>query len=475
MKFVSLCIVWFYAAAILAFSQQTTSTKPLTQQHLKHTSSQRLSPIEEELQRRVTPKISKLDFRGALNEINFMIAGDSANPTLYNVRAMLHLQLYNVTQAVQDYDKIIALQPKNIDAYQSRAQLRFEQLGDNVGAVQDLTQVVGLDSANPSVWYSRGAVYQAMQKFDEARKDYGECLRVGNSDNALALTQRGFCAMKLKQTTDAMNDFNAAIKAADSLSMRSPAMFEAWFYRGSLHLQRRKFAEAIFDFDAALRLKDQSGEVYYLRGYAKMLSGRTQDGCIDMSQAKELKYAAASDLIEQHCDVVGNLDSLRRYTMPTVTVTAGRTSAEIAITDSRRLLGRVQSIVANPTLQQQALLPSSAFAFRNPPGMMSPFDCNKQRLEMMRPSQINIGCVAQILQEELRKVSNGNVRVLVENIMNTANDLYILETTASADDNRSTQDVNNNQAALVRLRIADQFRELNEFLEKMQNAKPSQK
>ena len=98
---------------------------------------------------------------------------------------------------------------------------------------------------------------------------------------------------------------------------------------------------------------------------------------------------------------------------------------------------------------------------------------------MSRPSQINIGCVAQVLQEELRKVPDATVRTMLDNIMNTANDLYIIETTgqdASTGMASGTgQDINKNQAMLIRLRLAEQFRDLNDLLEKMQGAKKQTK
>jgi tetratricopeptide (TPR) repeat protein len=353
--------------------------------------------------------------------------------------------------------------------------VRREHLRDNNGALQDWTRVLAIDSLNSAAYFARAEILREQEKFQEAHNDYAACLRTGNPDNVTTLTARGFCAMKLKRTSEAMTDFTAAIAMTDSASGRSLAGFDAWFYRGSLHLQRRKFKEAVFDFDAALRLNDQSGETYYLRGYAKMLGGNTQDGCIDVAQANELHYAAAKGLIEQHCDVVPNLDSLRRYTMPTVTVTAGRSPAEIAMTDSRRLLGRVQSLVANPTATQQyGISQTNVPAFRSPPGTMSPFDCNKQRLEMTRPSQINLGCVAQILQEELRKVRDPQMQAMVNNIMDTANDLYILETPMQDDSSpgntRSVNDINTQQIQLVRIRLADQFRELNTYLARRQES-----
>ncbi len=454
---------WFCVFGQSAFAQQ--SPKASANQAAKPV---RLSPTEEELQKRVTPKISKLDFRGALEEVSIMILRDTANVTLYNVRASLHAQLYKFDEAAKDFDNIIALQPANVYALQSRAQLRAEQQNNPTGAIADWTRVLAIDSLNPSAYFARGNLFQAQQKFDEARRDYGECLRVGNIDNILALTQRGFCAMKLKQTDAAMADFTTAIKLGTSDSSLRGQLFDAWFYRGSLHLQRRKFAEAIFDLDAALRLNDQSGESYYLRGYAKMLGGRNQDGCIDVSEAKELKYPAANELLDKYCDDIPNLDSLRRYTMPTVTVTAGRSPVEIAVTDSRRLLNRVQGLVANPLAQSGNFSPITGINYQAPPGMLSPFDCNKQRLEMMRPSQIQVGCVAQVLQEELRKLKDGNARAMVDGIMSSANDLYILEQNTQSGSDSSIAQVNGNQVQLIRLHLADQLRELNTYLEKLQ-------
>ncbi len=458
------------------FAQSSASQKSASQKQPgapsspRTNKSQQLNPTEIELQKRVTPKINKLDFRGALNEVNIMLAGDSTNTTLLNVKATLQMQTYNYTDAVASYGKIIALQPDNLYALQSRAQLRFEHLGDNQGAIQDWTRVIGIDSLNPSAWFARGSIYQANQNYADASKDYTNCLRIGSTDNIYALTQRGICSMKLKQIPDAMTDFTAAIKLADSTTARN-TLFEAFFCRGSLHLQRRKYSESVFDLDAALRLNDQSGEAYYLRGYAKMLGGRTQEGCIDIAQAKELQYAGAEALLEQHCDMVTNLDSLRRYTMPTVTVMAKRSPQEIAITDSRRILSRVQTIVANPFMSAQSPIALTQTGLQSPPGMMSPFDCNKQRIEMTRPSQINIGCVAQILQDELRKVPDNNVRAMVNNIMDVANDLYVLETSNLNDTTNTTQSINNQQIMQIRIRLADQFRELNQYLEKLQPTK----
>lgn len=445
-------------------SQSNTSAASVTPQQAPK-AAKKLTPTEEALQKRVTPKISKLDFRGALEEVNVMIIREPENVMLYNVRATLHSSLYKFDDAAKDYDKIIALQPNNVYALQSRAQIRVEHQNNTDGAIQDWTQVLKVDSLNPTAYFSRGALYQTQQKYENAKSDYSSCLRVGNGESILALTQRGFCAMKLKQTDAAMADFTSAIKLGTADSTSRGQLFDAWFYRGSLHLQKRKFAEAIFDLDGALRLNDQSGESYYLRGYAKMLTGRNQDGCIDVSQAKELKYANADELLSKYCDDMPNLDSLRRYTMPTVTVTAGRSPAEIAITDSRRLLRRVQGLVANPIAQSGFALPTTGITYEAPPGMLSPFDCNKQRLEMMRPSQITVSCIAQVLNDDLRKVKDGTVRTMVDGIMNSANDLYVLEQNNS---DSSTAQINVNQVQLLRLRIAEQMRELNTYLEKMQ-------
>ncbi len=455
-----------------SFAQKRPTQQPSSKMSA---TSQKQSKTELELQQRVTPKLSKMDIRGALNEIKSMLASDTSNVTLLTVQATLQTQLYNFNEAAQSYGKIIMLQPNNVYALQSRAQIYYERLNNPENSLRDWSRVVLLDSLNPAAWYSRGAIYQTQQKYEAAYQDFTKCLQVGIPDNIYALTQRGISLMKLRRISEATSDFTAVIKRSESSAV-GEALFEALFYRGSIYLQNRKFAEAVNDFDRALRLNDQSGETYYLRAYAKMLSGRTEEGCIDAAQSKELTYPSADSLISRYCDFVPNLDSLRRFTMPTVYVSSKRSAQEIAVVASRRLLSRIQGAVENTALAQ-GRMPLGGLGTQTLPGLMSAYDCNLQRLEMMRSSMININCLAQVLQQELGTIADVTVQNHLNRIMSLATDLSLvdvnrqLSTSPDTNDDAPIKSIDESQIAQLRLQIGLEFRQLNSRLESLLPAK----
>jgi tetratricopeptide (TPR) repeat protein len=415
--------------------------------------------LRNDFRSRVAEKIGKLDFRGAVKELDAAIGKDSTLLAAYVIRADMHLKLYNPNAALADYTKAIALDPRNQQFYTLRAQIRLENKIDFNGAYQDYTRAITLDSLDPMTWYLRADVCERIGAFDSAVKDYSAALRLAGSDSPQILTRRGVCYAELGNDSAALPDLSAAIKA-------QPA-FEPLFIRASRLLKQRKFAEAVADFDAAIRFNDKSAQAYYMRGYAKLAGGLAQSGCIDLAEARVLGFANAQKLLDEYCDVMPNLDSLRRYTFAEVVVTAKRSPEAVAITDSRRLLARAASLIANPMPSALSSLSGvESPAQQLPPGMINAYDCNKMRLEMSRPSQINPYCVMQVLMDELEKVKDATVQSILRDAYNTTQDLYGIETSGSASAATMTID--------IRQRLAQQLRELNDFLGKL-DSKPNSK
>jgi tetratricopeptide (TPR) repeat protein len=271
------------------------------------------------------------------------------------------------------------------------------------------------------------------------------------------LTRRGVCYAELGRDSLALLDLGVAIKAQ--------ASFEPLFIRASRLLKQRKFAESIADFDAALRFNDKSAESYYMRGYAKLASGVAQGGCIDLAQARLLNFPSAQKLLDEYCEVMPNLDSLRRYKFAEVVVTAERSPEAIAIKESRRILTRTMNLIANPMPQSATSLNTGlASAVQQlPPGMINPVDCNKMRLEFSRPSEISPYCVVQVLMEELQAINDPTAKSMLREAFNTANELYTLES-GSASGLDGT-------IITTRLRLAEELRGLNTFLEQYNTEK----
>jgi tetratricopeptide (TPR) repeat protein len=466
-------LLWLECCTITLWTQQVKPAQT-PQQKVPQTPSTAAS-LPEEARKAVAAKVSKADFRGAVKELNTFLARNPANLAALMLRAEMYIQLFSTLDAIKDYSRIIELEPTSkaaCQAYMSRAQLRLERQQDMAGALDDYTALLRIDTTNALVYFLRGSIYEQQGMFDSASADFTKALSVGVPNNPLALTRRGFCALSLGNNEDAMRDFSAAIAATTA------PPFDAFFYRASLYLRQRKFSEALFDFDAALRLNEQSPEAYYMRGYAKLSLGRTEDGCADLAQAQALKFEPSVKLIAEYCGDIGNLDSLRRFTMPAITVTAQRSREEIAIKDSRRMLDRISSILPNQQVFQQMTY-TSLTGLENvrllPPGVMSVFECNKNLLEFTRPSQINVFCVVQILQEELRYINDATTKSLGNQIFTLAQELFVVESEAQLGGDATAA---NTQSQILRIQLSEQMRELSKHLRNMQErqaASPSTK
>ena len=85
---------------------------------------------------------------------------------------------------------------------------------------------------------------------------------------------------KLKQYENAISDYDAALSI-------KPDYFAAYCERGAVKTLQGQYEAAIADFDAALRIKPDA-EVYFIRGSAKHVLGRSEEAEDDLQTALEL-------------------------------------------------------------------------------------------------------------------------------------------------------------------------------------------
>jgi tetratricopeptide (TPR) repeat protein len=84
-------------------------------------------------------KAEKLnDYVGALADYNKSIAVDPKNAiTYYNRGTLKHLKLNDLPGALADYNQSLAINPKYAIAYDNRGFLKANQLNDRAGAIKD--------------------------------------------------------------------------------------------------------------------------------------------------------------------------------------------------------------------------------------------------------------------------------------------------------------------------------------------------
>jgi tetratricopeptide (TPR) repeat protein len=108
----------------------------------------------------------------------------------------------------------------------------------------------------------------------------GELL--GSRDRAGTYVNRGIIKLRRKQYAQAVQDFDTAIKTNRDLS-------EAYVNRGAAYIGARRFTEAVVDFNTALQMGvTEPHKAYYNRGVANEWLDDPKGAYLDYQKALEL-------------------------------------------------------------------------------------------------------------------------------------------------------------------------------------------
>ncbi len=83
------------------------------------------------------------DYHGALRDFNYvtLFANRYDDPLLYYMRGCAKVELESFESAIGDFDKVIELEPKNADAYNSRARANG-YIGMDTGSVKNIKKAI---------------------------------------------------------------------------------------------------------------------------------------------------------------------------------------------------------------------------------------------------------------------------------------------------------------------------------------------
>lgn len=172
-----------------------------------------------------------------------------------------------------------------------------------VEALARLECARALESDNPEVYNTRGAVLLAQGQTDAALQAFSQAIALAPGDSRWYGNRGG--AYK-----DAGN-FKAAIADLDHAIELDPTNVAAHYTRGNVHGTENRLQAAIADYDALLRLDPNYERAYYSRGYAWFLSGEYPRSVADFTQAIALN-GSKSDYFNRRAMAYLKLNQLDR-------------------------------------------------------------------------------------------------------------------------------------------------------------------
>ena len=251
------------------------------------------------------------DLAGALGALDKAVALRPEDPSILLLRALMLARHGRNAEALQALQASIVIRP-TLEAYTLSAQYRptedrkaaladldaamkldpaasspYSVLGkfrladdDPTGAIPALEKAVQIEPDNPQPHELRAEAYDLVGRYDEAVKDLDALIAKFPGNAELLMTRCRVRAMAGRELDRALAD----CKAGAELDLSASALDE----RGFVKLRMGRYAEAIADYDAALKLIPSSADALYGRGLAERLSNAAEAGSEDIATANKL-------------------------------------------------------------------------------------------------------------------------------------------------------------------------------------------
>lgn len=209
---------------------------------------------------RGSAKYNMTNYMGAIEDFTKVIHLEPENGEVYRLRGLAKYKLQDYAEAIQDFNIAIKIHPKYPDSYSDRGLAKF-YLHDYIGAIQDFTKTIEFDPKDDEVYFNRGHAKGELQDLAGGIQDFTKAIEL-NPKHARAYFSRGAAKHLLQDYTGAIQDCNKSIEL-------HPKYAEAYWRRGDAKFGLQDGAGAIEDYTKAIGLNPKEVHAYFGRGCAK--------------------------------------------------------------------------------------------------------------------------------------------------------------------------------------------------------------
>ena len=261
----------------------------------------------------------------AFADFDRAIALDPKNARAFRERSNSHRTAGRLDRALADANEAVRLDPKDAKAFDNRGNV-FNNNRQYDRAIDDYNEAIRLDPKFAQAFMDRGVANYFKQDYQSAIKDYDEAIKL-NPRRARAYTNRGAAYKKLGRLDRAIEDDSEAIKL-------DPAVPEYFDNRGLSYQENGDYDRAIADYDRALKLNPGFTLAYHNRAAAFRGKGDLDRAIADYEQVLRVdpqmdSAAAGLAAVRQERDRRANVSD--HSMLPTFDCAAARRAVEKAI------------------------------------------------------------------------------------------------------------------------------------------------
>ncbi len=160
---------------------------------------------------------------------------------------------------------------------------------DYKGAFEDYNAAVQLNSESFDAYLKRAQCNVQLKKYAKAITDYDKALKI-KPDTLLVFFLRGLAYNAADNFGLAFNDFTIVIRL-------EPNNYEAYMQRAYSCEGMQKYKSAMYDYNQAIRIKPTDGAAYYKRGLANQ-DASDNSACKDFIMAASFGFEDAKPLAD---------------------------------------------------------------------------------------------------------------------------------------------------------------------------------
>ncbi len=134
----------------------------------------------------------KKKYNAAIKEFDKAIALDPKNPTYFASRGHAHYYRRNYKEAIQDYTDAIKLDDTFALAYSMRG-LSYTRTGDYKQAIADYNKAIDLSSQDADFYKGRGYAYYHLKQYGPMCQDYEKACQLGDCQLLNTSKEQGLC------------------------------------------------------------------------------------------------------------------------------------------------------------------------------------------------------------------------------------------------------------------------------------------
>ena len=210
----------------------------------------------------------------------------------YAVRGDVYSQEDNLSAALNDYNKAIALDPANFEAYINRGVIYFKT-NQFEAAVQDYDLAATIKQDIPKLYLNRGTCLLKLNAYQKALSDF-EKVYQAEPTNASAMSSAGLCLYNLHRYQEALALYNKAM-ALD------PDDFETLKNRGNTKAYLKDLKGSIEDYTTILLSNPNDANALSNRGNSYYQLKQLDLACQDWQLAAKLGNTNAVGAVGALC------------------------------------------------------------------------------------------------------------------------------------------------------------------------------